>query len=326
MALENKKTLIIRIYQILERYSDEEHPLTQQDIIDLLNRDFGAECERKAVGRNLSFLKEAGFDIESGAKGSYLASRKFENSELRLLIDSVLGSKHINSAHSRLLIDKLIQLGGNNFKSHVGHVYAVQNLSKSKNMDFFLNIEIADEAIELGKKIKFDYYKIGEDNELHFSAAHTASPYQMLLHNQRYYLMLRDDKYGEISFDRMDKIKNMSILDEPLVPLKENKGFEHGLNYEALTSALPYMFSDAPQLIRLRMNNSMMSEMNDWFGENFSSKKDGAEHFIATLKASPKAMLYWVLQYNSKVEVLSPRSLRDEVIAALKAALELYKD
>ena len=111
MALEAKKTLIMRIYQILDEYSDEEHPLTQQNIIDILERDYDIPCERKAVGRNVSYLKEMGFDIESGANGTYLASRKLENAELRLLIDSVLSSRNVNSTHSEQLINKLITLG-----------------------------------------------------------------------------------------------------------------------------------------------------------------------------------------------------------------------
>ena len=82
MAAEAKKTLIMRIYQVLENYSDEEHPLKQQNIIDILYRDYDIECERKAVGRNISYLKEMGYDLESDARGTYLASRHFENAEL----------------------------------------------------------------------------------------------------------------------------------------------------------------------------------------------------------------------------------------------------
>ena len=41
-------------------------------------------------------LKEAGFDIASGRSGCYLDSREFEDSELKLLIDGVLCSQHIN--------------------------------------------------------------------------------------------------------------------------------------------------------------------------------------------------------------------------------------
>ena len=47
-------------------------------------------------------------------------------------------------------------------------------------------------------------------------------------------------------------------------------------------------------------------------------------HFTASLKASPRAMLYWALQYNDKAEIISPKSLRDEVVAALKSALKMY--
>lgn len=39
--MESKQTLLFRLYQILCEYSDEEHPLTQQHIIELLERDFG---------------------------------------------------------------------------------------------------------------------------------------------------------------------------------------------------------------------------------------------------------------------------------------------
>lgn len=326
MATEAKKTLIMRIYQVLENYSDEEHPLKQQDIIDILYRDYGIECERKAVGRNVSYLKEMGYDLESDSRGTYLACRKFENAELRLLIDSVLGSRHINSTHSRQLIDKLISFGGRDFKSLVKHVYSVKDWEKSQNKDFFLNIEIADEAIEQGKKIEFEYNRTAPDGTLYVTDRHVASPYQMFLHNQRYYLMLRDDKYDGISYDRLDKITNMRVLDEDALPLNENEGFKHGINYKDIATGMPYMFSDKPELITLRCRNFMMDELVDWFGCSFTSKQLDNGYFTATIKASPRAMLYWVLQYNDKVEVLSPASLRNEVISALKSTLALYAD
>lgn len=117
--MESKQTLIFRLYQVLNEYSDADHPLTQQKIIDILSDEYDLVVERKAIGRNVSYLKEMGFEIEGDKKGIYLASRPFENSELRLLIDSVLSSSHINAAYSKQLIDKLILLGGKYFKAHV---------------------------------------------------------------------------------------------------------------------------------------------------------------------------------------------------------------
>ncbi len=325
MALEAKKTLIMRIYQVLDEYSDEEHPLTQQNIIDILERDYDVVCERKAVGRNISYLKEMGFDIESCSNGTYLASRKFENAELRLLIDSVLSSRNVNSTHSAQLIDKLISFGGQNFKSHVKHVYSVKEWDKSDNKAFFYNIDVVDEAIEQGKKIKFNYNKIGLDKKLHVSKPHVGSPYQMLLHNQRYYLMMFDEMFDEVGFYRMDKITDIDILDEDAKPLRENKGFEKGIDYKRIATSLPYMYNDAPVAITLKCWVGMADTLYDWFGTNFTAKKLDDKYFVATIVASEKAMLYWVLQYNRNVEVLSPESLRQNVIASLKKSLALYQ-
>lgn len=160
--LEPKKLALLRILQILEDETDKEHPYTQAQIIKRLAEKYDITVERKAVGRNLSLLKEAGFGIESTKAGSFFDDRTFEQSELRLLVDSILCSRYINKKHSEDLIEKIVALGGKNFKSHVKHIYSVGKWSKSDNIEFFYNIEIADEAIETAKQITFHYNKFDE--------------------------------------------------------------------------------------------------------------------------------------------------------------------
>ena len=46
---ESKKLALIRIAQILHDYSDEKHPLSQEDIVRLLERDYNLTVARKAV-------------------------------------------------------------------------------------------------------------------------------------------------------------------------------------------------------------------------------------------------------------------------------------
>ena len=246
MSLEAKKTLIVRLYQVLYEYSDAEHPLTQSEIIDLLDKNYGVEAERKAIGRNVSCLMEMGVDIVNTHKGCYLAERPFENSELRILIDSVLCSRHINAGHSRELIDKLIKLGGRNFKAHVKHVFSVSDWSKSQNTAFFYNVDLIDEAIERDRRIAFDYNKYGADKKLRKSKSHETSPYQMILRNQHYFLMAYEEYWGDVTFYRVDKISNIRILDAPRTPLREVRGYEHGINYKEIALSRPYMFSDKP--------------------------------------------------------------------------------
>ena len=161
-AFEPKKLALFRIYQILQKYSDYDHPMTQAQIAQKLEDEYGIVLERKAVSRNLSLLKEAGEDIESDARGSYLNSRVFDDSELRLLIDSVLASRFIRADQSLDIAERLADLSNEYFRSGVTHMHTVSDWVKSESRELFLNIEIIAEAIEKKKKIQFQrwfYYE-----------------------------------------------------------------------------------------------------------------------------------------------------------------------
>ena len=120
------------------------------------------------------------------------------DSELHLIIDSILASKHISQEQSKSLIDRVASLSNKYFNKHIKNTYSLNQRGKVHNKLLFHNIEVIDEAIEKQKKIKYTYNKYALDKKLHKSADHVVSPYQMLLHNQRYYLMCHDEN-GNIS-------------------------------------------------------------------------------------------------------------------------------
>ena len=57
-SLEPKKLAILRIWQILQKHSDYDHPLTQEEIIKYLKNDYGIKMERKAMGINAVKMPE----------------------------------------------------------------------------------------------------------------------------------------------------------------------------------------------------------------------------------------------------------------------------
>ena len=57
------KMSIMRIAQVLFRESDRDHPLTQQEILDFMEAEYGMTVNRKSIGRNLSRLKDAGLPV-----------------------------------------------------------------------------------------------------------------------------------------------------------------------------------------------------------------------------------------------------------------------
>ena len=314
---------LLRILQILEQYSDSDNPLKQEDIANYLDKDYGIIIERKAVGRNLSLLKEAGYDILSDRRGSYLASREFDDSELRLLIDGVLASRHITARHSKELIEKLCSLSNKYFRSHVKNIWSVNEWSKTDNQALFYNIEIIDTAIEQGKQITFSYNKYGADKKLHKTSDQRATPYQMILHNQRYYLIACNEKWKNLGHYRLDRITDIWLTDDPATPLRSLPGHENGIDYKEYATSLPYMFTDKPESVEFLAEPVIIDQIVDWFGDNARIEQSG-ERLRVSVKVSPNAMEYWAMQYLNFVEILSPVSLRSRIAANLEAARGKY--
>lgn len=322
-SLEPTKLALVRILQILEQYSDFDHPLKQQDIIDHLEKDYGIAIERKAVGRNLSLLKEAGYDIASDRRGSYLAERTFDDSELRMLIDGVLASRHITAKHSKELIERLCSLSNKYFRSHVKNIWSVNEWSKTDNQALFYNIEIIDAAIEQGKQIAFCYNKYGADKKLHKTSDQRATPYQMILRNQRYYLIACNEKWKNLGHYRLDRITDIRLTDEPATPLRSLSGHESGIDYKEYATSLPYMFTDKPESVEFLADLGIIDQIIDWFGDNARIEQSG-EKLKVSVKVSPMAMEYWAMQYLNFVEILSPASLRSRIAANLESARGKY--
>lgn len=324
-SFEPKKLALIRIWQILNKYSDYNHPLTQDDIADHLEREYGIVIERKAISRNISLLKEVGVDIESRRAGSYIESREFEDSELKLLIDGVLCSKHINPKHSADLIEKLCGLSSKYFRSHVKNIHSVHEWNKTENKALFFNIEMIDTAIEEGKQLQYDYNKYGIDKRLHKSSFQKVTPYLLVLHNQHYYLMAHSSFWKNIVYHRVDRISNIGFSDKPIMPLRKVSGYENGIDYKRLSSAMPYMYADSPERIRFLTEDWMADQVIDWFGTDITIDKiEDSEKIQVTLYASPNAMEHWAMQYLNYVEIVEPKHLRERIKDNLKRAIRKY--
>ncbi len=313
-----RKVNILRILQILEKYTDQEHRLTQQDIIDLMKEEYGIECERKAVGRNLETLKQAGLEIDTARSGICLLSRRFEKSEIRLLIDSVLASRYIDNKHSGDLIAKLAEEGGKYF-SEGSHLSYNGKWDKTPNKSVFFTIEILDEAIAKHKKVQFVYngYNMRKKLVPLRRGVWKVSPYFLLLHNQRYYLICNDDGADDIAYYRVDRITDIIILDEYARPLDSVDGYED-VSPDMLDTAFPYFLDGKPELIVMRCHKSIFADLVDWFGSRFTVTKNDGDYLEVTLSAPKKAMEYWALQYGEKAEIIAPASLRERIVEVIK--------
>ncbi len=324
-ATGNKKMLNMLILEILKKYSDEQHALTQQEIIKLLEKNYGMECDRRSVKNNILSLKEMGYDI-SMEKGYRLIEREFDESELRILIDSVLFSKSISTKQAKGLIEKIRDLSSNYFNAKVSHVSNLPELSRTINKQAMYSLDAINDAISAKKKIEFTYNEVGTDFKLHpkREAPYKVNPYQIVANNGRFYLIANYDKYDNIAHFRIDKMTDVRILDEKNKPMKQIPELENGLNLPKHMAEHLYMFSGESVSAEIKTTPNMMNELVDWFGTDFSIVKKTDEIIVARVRCNTSALRFWSLQYGPYVELIKPESLRKQLQGDIENMAKKY--
>ena len=292
-----------------------------------MKKDYGVLCERKTISRNLGDLMDAGYEIEHDSDGYYLAEREFEDSELRLLIDSVLACRYIPKSQSSALINKLINQSSVHFKKSVKHVYSLDNMERADNNELFWNLECISEAIDNNKKIEFFYNKYGTDKKLHKTTdkKHLVNPYYIAIANGRYYLVGNNDKYSDVTHYRLERISNVTITDNIRKPKEELKDFKDGQGLSKHMMEHVYMFSGESARVVLKVRPDGINDVIDWLGRDIGiSIKD--DFLIVDTTANKQAMKYWAVQFGEKVEVLQPEDLREDVKKLVAKINEKYTD
>lgn len=310
----NKKMLNMLILEILQKYSDENHALTQQEIIRLLKQNYAMECDRRSVKNNVLSLQEMGYDI-SMEKGCRLISRDFDDSELRILIDSVLFSKSISTRQAKGLIEKLRDHASNYFNAKVSHVCNLPDLPRTVNKQAMYALDSINDAISEKRKISFIYNEMGTDFKLHPTREepYIVNPYQIVANNGRFYIIANYDKYDNIIHFRVDKMTNVRILDEKAKPMKQIPELKDGLSLPKHMAEHMYMFSGESVSVELETTEDMMQELVDWFGNDFRVEKIRNGKIRARVVCNTKAMRFWALQYGPYIEVIKPKGLRDNI-------------
>ncbi len=337
-----RKKLSFAILDILRQYTDENHRLSQNDIVELLEKDYAMKADRKSVKRNITSLWEMGYPIEfeeklrmypnkegkmeeSFIQYDFYMEREFTDSELRLLIDSLLFSKHIPYSQCRELVEKLEGLSNRYFKSRVRFVATLPE-SAPKNRELFYTIEIIDEAIANGKQVAFTYNEYGTDKKLHpkRDREYIVNPYQMAAINGRYYLICNYDKHDNLANYRLDRITGIRLLDTPAKPKEAVKDAGKGFSLPKHMAEHLYMFNGESAVVTFRMKKDVLNDVIDWFGTEVAFSDETEDEVTARVTVNRKAMRYWARQYCGTVKILSPADLAKTVKNDLQWALEQY--
>ena len=149
-SLQPKKMLALNLLELLRKYSDENHRLSQQELLRLLESEYGMTADRKSVRRNLLELQSSGYPVccderpRAGADGEdgtfctgWYIEHEFTDAELRLLIDSLISSRSLPQSQCAGLVRKIEELGSVHFRSRLGHVRALPGALPRSDQFFY---------------------------------------------------------------------------------------------------------------------------------------------------------------------------------------------
>lgn len=103
-----KKQLILWVLSVLNNESDENHPLTQVKIAEIISKVY--PCDRKTVCRNIKFLQAMGYPIKKTNKGFYMDGRLFSVDEVKFVQDAILNAPGKSEFEKEMLMDRVMEV------------------------------------------------------------------------------------------------------------------------------------------------------------------------------------------------------------------------
>ena len=222
------------IMKILLEKSDEEHPLTVNDIIyELAFYDIPAE--RKSIYSDIELLITFGLDIicqKDRSNKYFVGTREFELPELKLLVDAVQSSKFITHKKSDELIKKIEKLTNIHEAKNLHRQVIVNDRVKTMNESIYYNIDSLHKAIQSEKMVYFRYFDFTVEKKIQFrneGSPYHVSPYALTWADENYYLIAYHEKYKDISHFRVDRMTDIEVSDDDRPIIEDYKDFN--LNY-----------------------------------------------------------------------------------------------
>jgi len=323
-SANQKRKLLILARFLLER-SDEDHPISRQEMQEELSR-WGLTAERKSLYDDMEQLQELGLDVQ-GRRGRgggwYIGAREFELAELKLLVDAVQSSRFLTRRKSDALIRKLEGLTSVHQARQLQRQVYVDRRVKTMNESIFYNVDRLQGAIAGNWVVTFRYFEYNARRERVFrreGARYKLTPYGLIWDSENYYLAGWDELRKEVRHYRVDKMADINVTGL--------KGHPRGdWTAEGYTRRHFGMFSGTPCQLRLRCEDRLAGVVIDRFGLEASLVPDGEGYFTATLDLVVSPPLWgWLFGLGPGVEVLGPDWAAREFAQRLEQVAAMYRN
>ena len=323
----NQKLKLYYLAKIMVKMTDDEHFLTMPQIKERLE-ECGITADRKSLYDDMEALRTLGIDVilEQVGRNYYyhVGSKHFEIAELKLLVDAIQSSKFITEKKSNELIKKLTGLVSEYEAMQLKRQVEVQGRIKTMNESIYYIVDEIHTAISTNRRIQFEYLKWNLNKELvpRKEGLYEVSPWALTWDDENYYLIAFDAEADKIKHYRVDKMRNIRIMDDRRLGKEHFKAFDMA-SYSKMNFG---MFGGTETKVKLKFKNDLGGVLIDRFGKDISIRKSDEEGWSETSVdvAISDQFFGWLFALSDGVIIASPEDVKDRYRQELLKITEKY--
>lgn len=316
------KPKILYLLKILSERTDESHPLTTNQLIAILQNEYGISAHRTTIPKDMAVIRNFGVDvitIHSTQCKYFIGNRRFELPELKLLIDAVESSKFITKRKTEELVKKINTLTSVNNANKLKRNNYMAGFVKPDNEQIYYIVDAINDAINAKKQMSFKYYDYNGKKEKvlrHDGETYVLSPYHLVWKGDYYYVVGYSKKREAVINFRVDRIATIpEILEESIIPIPED------FKLEDFVKTAFNMYCGETCVVDLKCDNKLMKTMIDRFGENVKTYRYDTDSFhILTEVEVSQTFFGWVFGFAGDVQIIGPKRVKDEYRKMIKTA------
>lgn len=347
---KGQKYKSLLVWQVLLKRTDEEHPLSVDDIQDHL-RMYGIETERRSIYRDIKALQELldldfeadiedrerlGYEIGYTRKqpsGYMITQRPYSFDDMMLLAECINSAKFISAEQAAGLRE---MLGGFCSEAQearlLDEVYNIDRI-KTPNTEVIYTLSTLNEAIKNRHKISFNYMKYTVENRKQQTARrrgtrYTLSPYSLLINDGNYYALSYDARRKRLIPYRVDRMSDVKELND------EQEGYElyRQTDMKTYTRRVFGMFGGEKERVLIRFTNDMIDTVVDRFGPGAEDntvyyRPEGKTHFVLSADIEISNQFFsWICGFHKKAKIIGPPKVITQFQTFLSDISERYNE
>ena len=303
-----QKIRLLVLYDILKSESDEERPLSTNELIEKLN-EYGITATRQTIYDDIEMLNAFGYEIlcDHGRNNRYfVGDRAFELPEVQILLHAVGASKSLSAKKSAVLTDKIAELLGNVQADKVKDLLT-ENECEYDNEAIYYSIDTITTALIEKHKLSFLYFDIGSKGERIYRKGkerYEVNPLGMVYSGECFYLVCFHDKYGNPASYRIDKMDEVRVEDEPITKKKEYDKFD----LKAYKRETFGMYYGEKTDVTLSFPKELFDIVVERFGDIPISSR-GTDYLIKPTVRVSKTFFAWLTTFEGKIRIIAPQEV-----------------